>query len=40
VLVKVLAAKQVLSPAYTFVADAIKKGLPAAYTREYGVAPL
>lgn len=40
VLVKVIEAKQVLSPAYTFIADVTEEGLRAAYTRKYGVAPL
>lgn len=39
VLVEVLEAKPVLSPAYTFIDGVTEEVLRAAYTRKYGIAP-
>jgi hypothetical protein len=40
VLVEVLEARPLLSPAYTFIAGVTEKGLRATYSRRYGVIPL
>lgn len=40
VLVGVLSAKAILSPAYTYVAGTTEAGLRETYARKYGMAPL
>jgi len=40
VLVEVLEARPLLSPAYTFIAGVTEEGLRATYSRRYGVVPL
>jgi hypothetical protein len=40
VLVTVLSAKPILSPAYTYVAGTTEAGLREVYARKYGMAPL
>ena len=40
VLVQVVAARPILSPAYTFIPGVTEAGLRAAYARKYGMAPL